>query len=445
LSSWFATVLLRRRRRGRAVEVQPAISSASRSVLATKANGPVSSSVPRAVSAAPVAIAEVPVLTSLGEPRIRRDARAGSAVGFPMIVDIYLLQQFFYYFAGLLFAFILIFEAFTLFDLLGDIAKNNAPLSVVLNYLVFLAPSMAYQLTPLAVLVATLMTLAVLAKNNEVVAFKANGISLYRLILPLALAGCLLAGATFLLDDTFLPYANQRQDALRNQIKGRPAQTYFQPARQWIFGENDKIYNYELFDPDRQLFGGLNVFELDPASFQLRRRVYAARANWEPTENTWVLTGGWVRDFDGSGRVSRFNSFKVYSLPELTEPPGYFRREVRQYYQMNWRQLGLYIDGLRQAGFDTARLSVQLQKKFAFPMIGAIIVLLGAPFAFLVGTRGAIGGLAVAVAIGVVYWATAALFEAMGSIGQLPPLLAAWSPDAIFGFLAVYFFLRMPT
>ena len=112
---------------------------------------------------------------------------------------------------------------------------------------------------------------------------------------------------------------------------------------------------------------------------------------------------------------------------------------------MNWRQLGQYIANLRQAGFDTARLAVQWQKKFAFPLIAAVIVLLGAPFAFLVGTRGAIGGLALAVGIGIVYWATAALFEAMGSIGQLPPFLAAWSPDAIFGFLAVYFFLRIPT
>ena len=112
---------------------------------------------------------------------------------------------------------------------------------------------------------------------------------------------------------------------------------------------------------------------------------------------------------------------------------------------MNWRQLGQYIASLRQAGFDTARLAVQWQKKFAFPLIAAIIILLSAPFGLLVGTRGAIGGVALAVGIGIVYWATAALFEAMGSIGQLPPLLAAWSPDAIFGFLAVYFFLRMPT
>jgi lipopolysaccharide export LptBFGC system permease protein LptF len=112
---------------------------------------------------------------------------------------------------------------------------------------------------------------------------------------------------------------------------------------------------------------------------------------------------------------------------------------------MNWGQLGAYISSLKQAGFDTARLSVQWHKKLAFPLIAAIIVCLGAPFAFLVGTRGAVGGLAIAVGIGIAYWATAALFEAMGSVGQLPPFLSAWASDAIFAFLAVYFFLKMPT
>ena len=395
--------------------------------------------------AAPVPVTSNGPVTHMGKATaIPLAMGAGTAVGFPLLIDIYLLKRFFYYFGVLLAGFVLIFDAFTLFDLLGDIAKNRIPILMVLSYFRYLIPLMVYQLAPLATLVATLVTLAVLAKNNEVIACKASGISLYRLVLPLTLAGGLIAGGMFLLDDAFLPYANQRQDALRNQIKGRPAQTYFQPARQWIFGEGNKIYNYELFDPDRQLFGGLNVFELDPDTFHIRRRIFATRATWEPTQNTWALAGGWVRDFQG-GQVKKYAPFSVTSLPELTEPPSYFRREVRQSYQMNWRQLGQYIKSLQQAGFDTSRLSVQWQKKFAFPLIAAIIVFLGAPFAFLVGTRGAVGGLALAVAIGVVYWATAALFEAMGSVGQLPPLLAGWAPDAIFGFLAVYFSLKMPT
>jgi len=376
---------------------------------------------------------------------IRQALRMGRTMAFPMLFDVYLLKQFFYFLLVLIAAFVLIFDAFTLFDLLGDIARNHIPVLTVLNYFRFLVPLMVYQLAPLATLVATLVTLAVLAKNNEVVALKASGVSLYRVVLPLLMAGCLVSAGMFLLDDTFLPYANQRQDALRNQIKGRPAQTYIQPAHQWIFGENTKIYNYELFDPDRQLFGGLSVFELDPATFQMRRRIFATRAVWDPTVSAWILTGGWVRDFGADGQVVRYEPFTATSLPELTEAPGYFRREVRQYYQMNWRQLGQYISSLRQAGFDTARLSVQWHRKFAFPVIAAVIVFLSAPFAFLVGTRGAIGGLALAVGIGITYWATAALFEAMGSVGQLPPLIAGWAPDAIFGFLGVYFFLRIPT
>jgi LPS export ABC transporter permease LptF/LPS export ABC transporter permease LptG len=366
------------------------------------------------------------------------------SLGFPLLVDIYLLKRFFYYLFVLLAGFVLIFDAFTLFDLLADISKNHIAASVVLTYFRYLIPYMVYLLAPLATLVATLVTLAVLTKNNEVIAFKASGISLYRLILPLGLAGCLVACGMFLMSERLLPYANQRQDALRNQIKGRPPQTYFQPTHQWIFGERAKIYNYEFFDPEHQLFGGLNVFELDPQTFQVRRRAFAARATWEPTENTWVLTGGWVRDF-ANGQVTHYVPFRAYSLAELSEPPGYFRREVLQSDQMNWRDLRSYIRSLRQAGFDTARLAVQWHEKFSFPLIAAIVVCLGAPFAFLVGTRGAIGGLAVAVGIGILYRAAAALLESMGTVGLLPPVIAGWAPDAIFGFLAVYFFLKMPT
>jgi len=364
--------------------------------------------------------------------------------GIPQLLDMYLLQNFVYYFVVLTVAFVLLFEVFTFFELLDDIAQHRtSPLDVVL-YFLYLACYLFYQLAPLAALVAVLVTLGVLAKNNELVAFKASGLSLYRLAVPLLLVGAFLATSLVVLDDTYLPYANQRQDALRNQIKGRPAQTYFQPNRQWIFGEKAKVYNYELFDSDRELFGGLNVFELDPITFETRRRIYAARAHWDSQQGIWILESGWIREFD-HGQVTRYAPFLANALNELNEPPSYFKREVRQSYQMTWWELQRYIDDLRQAGFDVARLSVQLQKKLSFPLIAPIIILLAIPFSILVGTRGAVGGLALGVGIAIVYWAASALTEAMGAIGQLPPLLAAWAPDTVFGFLGLYFFLKMPT
>lgn len=363
---------------------------------------------------------------------------------FPLILDLYVLRTFAFWFVMMLVAFMVLFDAFTLFDLLGDITKNHINAAIVADYFAHLVPMMVYQLAPLAALVATLVTLGLLAKNNEITAFKASGVSLFRISLPLLLAGAVITGGLFLLDNTFLPYANQRQDALHDRIKGRPAQTYFQPAHQWILGENEKIYNYELFDPYNNLFGGLNIFEMDSANFQLRRRIYAERSYWEPNLKSWVLENGWVRDFSGV-TVTSYKPFVVDSFSELLEPPSYFKREVLQSNQMNWRQLRRYIQALKKAGFDTARLSIGWHKKFAFPLMVTIIILLAIPFAVLVGTRGAVGGVALAIGIAIAYWAIAALFEAMGAVGQLPAFLAAWAPDGIFIFAGLYFFLKMPT
>jgi LPS export ABC transporter permease LptG len=374
------------------------------------------------------------------QPRAAVDPTGES---WPLLMDLYLLRRFFSYFAMLMLAFVFLFEAFTFFELLDDIARHRIAFLVVVDYFWFLTPYLLYQLAPLAALVAILVTLGVMSKSNEIVACKASGISLYRLAVPLLFAGLALAGSMIVLDDTFLPYANQRQDALRNQIKGKPPQTYRQPER-WIFGENSKIYNYDLFDPTQNLFGGLTVLEIDPVTFEIRRRLFATRARWSESQKLWLLEAGWVREFS-DGTIASYERFNVKDLPELTEPPSYFNREVLPAIQMSWPQLRRYIDGLRRAGFDVSALTVQWHRKLAFPLIAPISMLLAFPFAFLVGTRGAVGGVAVGIAIGIVYWLGAELLAAMGGVGQLPPLLAGWSPDIIFFFLGLYFFFKMPT
>jgi LPS export ABC transporter permease LptG len=358
-------------------------------------------------------------------------------------MDIYILRRFTVYFALIMAVFVFLFETFTFFELLDDIARHHVAFFIVINYFRYLTPYLVYNLAPLGALVSVLVTLGIMSKNNEIVAIKASGISLHRLVIPLLVAGVVLAGAMLLVNETYLPYANQRQDALRNQIKGRPPQTYTHPQR-WIFGENSKIYNYDLFSPLQNLFGGLSVLEIDPATFNVRRRIFATRAHWSASQKIWLLESGWVRDFSG-GSITRFDQFSVQAFPELTEPPEYFNREVRQAFQMNWSELNRYIEGLRRAGFDVAGLTVQWHVKIAYPLIAPVSMLLAIPFAFLVGSRGAIGGVVIGIAIGIGYWSIARLMEAMGGVGQLPPVLAGWSPDLIFFFIGLYFFFKIPT
>jgi lipopolysaccharide export LptBFGC system permease protein LptF len=118
---------------------------------------------------------------------------------------------------------------------------------------------------------------------------------------------------------------------------------------------------------------------------------------------------------------------------------------VKQAKQMNYGQLSSYIAELRQSGFDTVKLQVQYHKKFSVPLFALIMALISVPFAFLTGSRGAMAGVGVSLGIAVGYWALNLLFEQIGNVNQLPPALAAWSPDAVFSVAGLYMMARMRT
>jgi LPS export ABC transporter permease LptG/LPS export ABC transporter permease LptF len=363
---------------------------------------------------------------------------------FPTILDDYVLRGFVLYLAMIVAAFLMLLLVFTLFELLGDILRNQVSPLTVGEYLLNVTPYFLYNTTPLSMLLAVLITFGLLQRSNEITAIKATGISVYRIIVPILISSTLVAGVLFLSDQLYLPYTNKRQDALRNQIKGKPAQTYLRPDRKWIFGQHSDIYYYQFFDPDRDVFGGVSVFQFDPHTFQITHRIAADRAHWSTGMGRWVYEQGWERSLNGSA-IDNFRKFDVATYPELAEAPSYFKKEIKQSSEMSYEELRRYIHDLEQSGFDVVRLRVQLQKKIAYPLITLVMAVLAIPFALSAGKRSAVAGVATAIGIGVVYWTISGLFEAMGNLSQLPPSVAAWSPDIVFGFVGGYLILRMPT
>ena len=360
------------------------------------------------------------------------------------ILDLYVLRGWVFYFLALLATFCGIFVIFDFFQILGDVVRNHIPALVVFNYYRYLLPQVIYFMLPLAVLVATLVNFGLLTKTNQMTAIRSAGVSIYRASLPVLIAAAALSAAMYLLGDYTLPETNQRQDALRNQIKGKPPQTYYRPDRQWIFGQGERIFNYRFFDPDRNVFADLSVFEFDAKTSRMKRRIYASRAFWEDPIKGWVLENGWVRDLEGD-RVTNYMPFSVAKFDELTEEPSYFKKEVRASAQMSALELRQYINELAQSGFDVVRLSVQLYRKFSFPLIAFVVALIGVPFSLTTGSRGALSGIALSIGIAILYWSVSSLFEAMGNLNQLPPIVAAWSPDLLFGLGGVYLLLRVRT
>jgi LPS export ABC transporter permease LptF/LPS export ABC transporter permease LptG len=375
--------------------------------------------------------------------RISTRRRMFSA-SFPTLLDDYVLRDFFVYLGMILSTFLVLVIVFTLFELLGDILKNQVPATVVAEYLLNVAPYLLYNVAPLVMLLAVLVTFGMMQRSNEITAIKATGTSIYRIVTPVIVAAGVLAVGLFFADQFYLPHTNKRQEALHNQIKGKPPQTYLRPDRSWIFGQNNDIYYYQFFDPDHDQFGNVTVFKLDRASFAITRRIHADRAHWAENLNRWVYEQGWDRALNVSA-IANYRPFEVATFPDLPETPSYFKKEVKQYTEMNYEELRRYIGDLQQGGFDVVRLRVQLHKKLSYPLITLIMAVLAIPFSLSPGKKGAITGVAVAVGIAVFYTVVSRLFEAMGDLSQLPPALAAWSPDLIFALVGGYLILKVPT
>jgi LPS export ABC transporter permease LptG/LPS export ABC transporter permease LptF len=360
------------------------------------------------------------------------------------IVDSYILSSFLFYFGVILASFIAMTEVYNFFELLSFIVKNSIPLTKVFSYLFFLMPKLIYETLPISVLVAVLVTFGILTKQNEVTAFKACGVSVHRLGMPILFMSALLGLSLFAFDFYYIPEANVRQEALRAEIKGQPVQTYLSPDK-WIFGqdpEHPRIFYYRYFEPTEKSMLGVYVYEIDKATFQLTREIGAERARWDSSLGTWVFVNGWSRDITGvlERNVQRFGAT---TFSELTEHPEYFLKDVKQDKQMNYLQLAAYIKDLKQSGFDTVKLNVQYHRKFAVPVFALIMAMISIPFGFLIGNRGAMTGIGVSIGIAMCYWGTSQFFEQLGDVNLLPAAVAAWTPDAIFALAGTYLLLRM--
>jgi LPS export ABC transporter permease LptG/LPS export ABC transporter permease LptF len=379
-----------------------------------------------------------------------RRFRSISRIQFPLLLDDYVMREYATNFSIVLFSFSTLFLIFTFFELIGPIFRNRTPLITVGEYLINLVPFILYNVTPLCALVAVLVTFGTLNRTSELTAMKSSGISLYRIITPVLFVTLLISAGLFVFDELYLPNANRRQEALLSVIKDKPAQTFSRPDRQWISGQTNnagepaRIFYYQYFNAEKNNFDNITVFEFDPASFTLHRRIFASSASWDPHLNNWVFDNGWQRTFSGE-TIATYQPFTISTFPEIKEQPAYFKKEYIPSQEMNYNELSRYIDDLKQSGFETKRLSVQLNKKIAYPLITLVMAILAIPFALSMGKKGSLTGIATAIGLAITYWVVALIFESFGNVNTLPAVLAAWTPDLLFGIAGAYLLLRTPT
>jgi LPS export ABC transporter permease LptF/LPS export ABC transporter permease LptG len=360
---------------------------------------------------------------------------------FPGLLDRYIARSY----VGHLVLVIAAFASFALLaeflDLFNEIQDNRVRGKVVFHYFTFRTPFVLHLIAPFGVLLATLTTFGILSRRNEITAMKAGGISVFRAAVAVILLGGAVSLGMLMSGEFLLPFTNRVAEQDLNVIRGRPPQSSSRFEHRWMLGSDDRLYNYEYLVETQSEFSlyGLSVYDISPRQFELRGRLYAARALWNGL--TYDLDRGWRRTL---GRRPGFEAFDARRTREI-DPPEYFKREDKESDQLGFGELLRHIDSLGRKGMDVTKLRVQLHRKLAFPGIALVMTLIGIPFSFVVGRRGALWGVGFSLVMAILLWTVLAIFEALGNNALLPPMLAAWAPNMLFAVAGLYLMLTLET
>ncbi len=322
------------------------------------------------------------------------------------------------------------------FERADEFVSRSTPLIVTASYYFYKVPFVIFYMAPQAVLLATVISLAQLARNNEFTAMKACGIGVTGITLPVVGAALIIALLVVGLNETVAPISNKKMNYIfnvtvrKNPHYGKPNQDNY-----WFRSKNNTVWNIGHFDPEQELITDVTIYFTGPGQF-ISQRIDAARAEWKG--GRWEFQDGAVRQFSGDGVVSTEYFDKSY-FPVNEEPENFIDRRARK---EEMSVVDMYRDiGVQAAqGNDTTQKWLDLHQKISYPFIGMVMALVAIPLSLRSSRH---GGLMFAVLVNLMMGFAFSFIYALGiSLGRgetLEPALSAWGPIGLF--LSVGFYL----
>jgi LPS export ABC transporter permease LptG/LPS export ABC transporter permease LptF len=331
-----------------------------------------------------------------------------------------------------------IFYISTFIDKSDRLFKGQTTGGTVLQLLGYMTPQFVYYVIPLAALLSVLVTFGLLSRSSELSVMKACGISLYRIAAPLLILSLFWSGILFGLEQRILARANEQVERIDSQIRNRAPRTSSPLSRTWLIGRDGDIYHYTQYDSQAKALQNLAIYRPAKTGWQLESQLFAPRAVFSGSE--WIGTTGWQQDFTGRGRWTAFPQ-RTLSL----EPPDYFETQQPIAEMMTVPELRRFIEEQAASGINVVPLTIDLQKKLAFPLVTVVMTLLAIPFGMTTGKRGTLYGIGIGIVLALSYWIVGDAFAAIGKAGMLDPIMAGWAPNILAAGCAAYMLLTART
>ena len=352
------------------------------------------------------------------------------------ILQRYLLRQFTGVLLLCLFAATSLFLVFETFERMRVFIRENTTVFNVLSYLLFKVPLIIQLMMPIAVLIATLISIGRLSQLSEITAMRACGASVLSLAKPFIFAGLIISVLMFAAGETIVPWATQRgQEVYQLDIRKKDVKGNYSRQNFW-YRVGKRFYSIGFYDSRDATLTGISMYDVDE-HHHLKRRIDAAEANWGGPLVGWTMKNVVEVDVAADKRFN-ISRFKTLPLVIKEKPEDFFNVEWTPE-TLSYRELKKHVEKLAKEGTAPTRSLVDLDAKIAFPLVNLIAVLIAFPFALIPSRSGNLTASFVAgVTIGFGYHVVHAASTSFGAAELIPITASAWTANLILGCIGAY-------
>lgn len=373
------------------------------------------------------------------------------------LLDRHLLREWLKIFGLVLIATLGLLLVQAMYGDLSDLLVQGARVADLIVYFAVKLPGYLALVLPVAMLLSLLYTLGQFHRNGEITARRAAGMGLFRITLPLGLAGAGLCGVVWALNVSVVPWSVEQANAIRQDLRlrqeARTAGADRAGVREAVAFDSRRAGRMWFFNRFNRLTlrgNGVSVVQRDAQGREQTRLL--AREAWPLSVPTGVAAGarGWeFRDgreltFDpATGEVLRSVAFAERTAPDIREDPALMFAFDDHPDRLSFHELGRLIAYLEAE--DSPRLPAYAVRYYGLltdAMVPLLVILLAVPFA-VTGVRvNPAVGVTKSIGLFALYFLLVKVCYALGTRGLVPPLWAALAPNAAMLLLGGIFFVR---
>jgi lipopolysaccharide export system permease protein len=364
------------------------------------------------------------------------------------ILDRYILKSALGIFFGCLFLFLFLYIVIDVFSHLDDILKQQTNFLTLAHYYLSYLPIIFVQVAPIACLLSTLYTFAKLNRNNEIIAMRSSGLSIFQITKTIIIFGAIVSIFVFLVNDKLVPQSlylteriKSRIESQRNQSKERKLEAINNLS---MYGLKNRLFFINKFIPSENTMEGITILEHDEHQ-NLTKKIVANKGIYK--DQSWTFYQSITYNFDQNGQILSEPQYLEEEIMAIPEAPAEFLAQMQRADFMTISQLQDYIWKLSRSGAVTVvrNFKVDLYERFTSPFTSIIIILLGIPFALMIKKRATgLSSIGMSIIVGFFYYVLNAVSISFGKAGFIMPFLAA-SLSHIIGFLAsMYLITSLP-